>query len=322
MATINSVLDTADLGFTLSHEHVLETSAGILQTYPEFVDRAGSVEKSIAILGQAYAEGVRTIVDVTTIDLGRDVKFLEQVSRGSGVQIVCATGVWVDIPRAFWDATPDMVAPLFIREIEVGIDQTGIKAGIIKVATDKDGVTYEGEVILRAAARAHKATGVPISTHTPVAPARAGEDQLRIFREEGVDPDRVYIGHSDNTDDVDYLIRLLDQGAWVGLDGLLEFGHAPGTPDLEGRIQMTKALIDAGFGHHLMLGQDWSVTADLFGGKDAQEETKKGNPDGYLTISRQVLPRLIAIGVSEEVTNQMMVDNPRRFFEGTSQHVG
>ena len=318
MATINSVLgplDTADLGFTLSHEHVLETSAGILQTYPEFVDRAGSMEKSIAILGQAYAEGVRTIIDVTTIDLGRDVRFLEQVSRESGVQIICATGVWVDIPRAFWDAAPDMVAPLFIREIEAGIDQTDIKAGIIKVATDRDGVTREGEVILRAAARAHKATGVPISTHT-WAPAKVGEDQLRIFREEGVDPDRVYVGHSDNTDDVDYLIRLLEEGAWVGLDGLLEFGHAPGTPDLEGRIQTTKALIDAGFGHQLMLGQDWSVTAELFGGKDAEEENRRRNPDGFLTISRQVLPRLIEMGVSEDVTNQMMIDNPRRFFEG------
>ena len=318
MATINSVLgplDTADLGFTLSHEHVLVTSAGILQTYPEFVDRAGLMEESIDIFGRAYAEGVRTIIDLTTMDLGRDVKFLEQVSRESGVQIICATGVWLDIPRAFWDATPDMVAPLFIREIEVGIDQTGIKAGIIKVATDGEGVTREGEVILLAAARAHKVTGAPISTHT-WAPARVGEDQLRIFREEGVDADRVYVGHSDNTDDLDYLKRLLDHGAWVGLDMLMEFGSDPGTPDLERRIQTAKALIDAGYGHRLMMGQDWLVTTDLFGGKNVAEEIKRRNPDGYLTISRQVLPRLIELGVSQEVTNQIMVDNPRRFFEG------
>ena len=60
---------------------------------------------------------LHTIVDVTTIDLGRDVRLLEQVSRESGVQIICATGVWLDIPRAFWNETPDAISQLFIREI-------------------------------------------------------------------------------------------------------------------------------------------------------------------------------------------------------------
>ena len=168
MATINSVLgplDTADLGFTLAHEHVLETSAGLQQVYPDFIDREGGIRKGIASLKEAYDEGLRTIVDLTTFDLGRDIRLLEQVSRESGVQIICCTGIWLDIPRAFWYATPDMMAPLFIREIEEGIEGTGLKAGIIKVANDAGGVTREGELILRAAARAQRATGVPISTH-------------------------------------------------------------------------------------------------------------------------------------------------------------
>ena len=73
---------------------------------------------------------------MTTIDLGRDVDMLEQVSRGSGVHIICATGTWLDIPRVFWSATPDMIAPLYVREIKEGIEGTGIRAGIIKVAND------------------------------------------------------------------------------------------------------------------------------------------------------------------------------------------
>ena len=165
MATINSVLgpmDTADLGFTLSHEHVIVSSAGIQYVYPEFIDRAGSIECGIADLGEAYSEGLRTIIDVTTIDLGRDIRMLEQVSRESGVNIICATGTWRDIPRVFWTSTPDMIAPLYIREIEEGIEGTGIKAGIIKVANDMGGVTQEGGIILRAAARAQKATDVPM----------------------------------------------------------------------------------------------------------------------------------------------------------------
>ena len=319
MATIDSVLgpmDTADLGFTLSHEHVLESSAGIQHVYPEFIDREGTITKAIGIFKNAHAEGVRTIVDVTTIDLGRDVGVLEQVSRESGVQIICATGVWLDIPRAFWAATPDEIAPLFIREIRDGIEGTGIKAGVIKVANDQDGVTPEGEIVLRAAARAQVATGVPISTHT-WAPNKTGEEQIRIFEDEGVDLHRVYIGHSDNTDDTDYLKGMAEKGAFIGLDGLHAAGFRPGTPDLQHRIETAKELIDAGFAHRMMLGHDWSVLSDMFGGKEARAELEKINPDGYLVISRMVLPRLREMGVSERTINQIMVDNPRRLFEGS-----
>ena len=205
MATLNSVLgpiDTSELGFTLSHEHVPVSSAGIQQVYPEFIDRQGGVEQGVVELKRAYDEGgVRSIMDVTTLDLGRDIRAMEQASRESGVHIIGATGIWRDVPGVFRRATPDMVAPLFIKEIEEGIEGTGIKAGIIKVANGQGGVTPVGEIMLRAAARAQKAAGVPISTHT-WAPERVGDEQLRIFEEEGVDLDRVYVGHSNDTDSV------------------------------------------------------------------------------------------------------------------------
>ena len=127
MATIDSVLgpmDTSDMGFTLSHEHVLVSSAGIQYVYPEFIDREGTIDRAVTELKQAHGEGLRTIIDVTTIDLGRDIRMLEQVSRESGVNIICATGTWRDIPRVFWAATPDMIAPLYVREIQEGIEGT------------------------------------------------------------------------------------------------------------------------------------------------------------------------------------------------------
>ena len=319
MPTINSVLgpiDTADLGFTLSHEHVLESSAGIQHVYPELIDREGAIKKAVRVFREAHAEGVRTILDVTTIDLGRDVGVLEQVSRESGVQIICATGVWLDIPRAFRSATPDEIAPLFIREIQDGIEGTGIKAGLIKVANDEEGITPGGEIMLRAAARAHLATGVPISTHT-YAPGKTGDGQIRIFEEEGVDPERVYIGHSDNTDDIEYLEGMAKKGAYIGLDIFRVAGHRPGLPDFGQRIDTAKKLIDRGFTHRVMLGHDWSVSADMFGGKQAREDLERRNPDGYLTISRKVLPRLREMGVSEDAIHQLMVENPRRYLEGS-----
>ncbi|MBI2885925.1 MAG: phosphotriesterase-related protein [Chloroflexi bacterium] len=318
MALINSVLgplDTADLGYTLSHEHVLVASAGIQHTYPEFIDRQGSIEKAVEQLGQARAEGVRTIVDVSTLDLGRDIRLLEEVSRRSGVHIIPATGIWRDIPRVFWGATPDMIAPLFIREIREGIEGTGIKAGIIKVANDQGGVTAEGEIILRAAARAQKATGTPISTHT-WAPERVGEQQVRIFEDEGVDLDRVYIGHSNDTTDTGYLLGLLRRGVWLGLDRY-PGGRMPGTPNWEQRTETAMRLIEAGFGHRIMLSHDWSVSL-LITNREQQAQRAQYNPDGYLFITRRVVPRLRQLGAKDQDIENIFVNNPRRFLEGAT----
>jgi len=316
MPTINSVLgpiDTAGLGFTLSHEHVLVTSAGIGNVYPEFIDREATVAAGVAQLKQAYAEGLRTIVDVTTLDLGRDMGVMEQVSRESGVQIVCATGTWLDVPRAFLTATPDAIAELYIREIREGIESTGIKAGIIKVANDVEGVTEGGELILRAAARAQKATDVPISTHT-WAPGRVGEQQVRIFEDEGVDLNRVYVGHSNDTTDTEYLIGLLEKGVWIGLDRF-PGGTREGTPDWRGRTATAKRLVDAGYGDRIMLGHDWATTVTV-ANREFNETRARANPDGYLFISRNVLPLLKELGAGAEDVNRIMIDNPRRFFEG------
>ena len=316
MAIINSVLgpmDTADMGFTLSHEHVLVSSAGIQYVYPEFIDREGTIARGISELGAARGEGLATIVDVTTIDLGRDIRLLERVSRESGINIICATGTWRDIPRVFWTADPDVVAPLYIREIEVGIENTGIRAGVIKVANDMGGVTPEGEIILRAAARAQKATGVPISTHT-WAPERVGERQVEIFEDEGVDLNRVYVGHSNDTTDTEYLTGLLEKGVWIGLD------RYPGrqtelTPDWEGRTQTAWKLIEAGWGRRIMLGHDWSVTLSI-ASAEMQAARERHNPDGYLFITRRVIPRLKELGATDEDIEDIFINNPRRFFEG------
>jgi len=316
MAKIQSVLgpiDSSDLGFTLSHEHVVVSSAGIPHIYPEFIRREESITEGITQLREAKNEGLDSIIDVSTIDLGRDIRLIEQVSRESGINIICATGTWRDIPRAFWNATPDSVAELYKREIEVGIEDTGIKAGIIKVANDMEGVTREGEVILRAAARTQKATGVPISTHT-WAPGRVGEQQVRIFEDEGVDLNRVYIGHSNDTTDIFYLEGLMDKGVWVGLDRY-PGGRAPGTPNWEGRTETAMKLISDGYGKRIMLGHDWSVTLSI-DSVEGQDMRKKSNPDGYLFITRKVLPRLREMGASREQLNDLMINNPRRFFEG------
>ena len=316
MANVNTVLgplDTSKLGFTLAHEHILPTSAGIQQVYPELIDREGTIRDGVAELRQAHREGVRTLVDVTTFDAGRDVRLLEEVSSASAVNIICCTGIWMDVPRAFWGATPDTIASLYVREIEESIEGTGIKAGIIKASTDKGGITPVGEITLRAAARAQRKTGVPITTHT-LASERVGEQQVRIFQEEGVDLDRVYIGHSNDTTDMDYLTGLLRHGVWLGLDRM-PGGRTEGTPDWHGRTEIVKRLIDAGFADRIMLSHDASVNMTYYG-VQAMDGGERHNPDGFLFTTRHVLPMLREMGVPEETITQIMVNNPRRFFEG------
>ncbi len=316
MATVNTVLgpvDSAGLGFTLTHEHVMVTSPGISRTFPEFTDFQGVKEDGVEALKEAFGEGVRTIVDLTTFDNGRDVDMLEEVSRRTGVHIIAATGSHQWMPRVFWDAKPDVLAPLFIREIEEGIDGTGIKAGVIKVASDEGGINAREEIMLRAAARTQKQTGVPISTHT-WAPGRIGDEQIRVLEEEGVDLDRVYIGHSNDTNDTDYLLGMLKKGVWVGLDRYPGGFTHPGTPFWEERTEVAKRLMDAGYTNRIMLSHDFIIPRCRTT-KELQEERRIQNPDNYLFITRVVLPRLKELGASDQDIHTIMVENPRRFFE-------
>ena len=315
MSTVNTVrgpLDVKALGFTLTHEHLFTASAGIQHTYPElFGDFEALTNEVVSALTEARGGGVRTLIEVSTLDLGRDVRFLADMSHRTGLNIIAATGIWRDIPRALWNRSPDEIAGLFIREIEVGIENTGIRAGIIKVANDAEGVTREGEIILRAAARAAKRTGVRVSTHS-YAPGRVGEQQVAIFEDEGLDLNHVYIGHSNDSTDLEYLLGLVRRGVWLGLD---RHGTAlPIGPDGEGRAQTLAALIKAGVGDRLMVSHDWSVlgvsrTSDV-------RASRKYNPDGWLYAKRRLFPRLLELGITQAHIDRLNVDNPREFLGG------
>ena len=320
MPTVNTMLgsvDVGNLGFTLTHEHVRESSAGVPYTYPELLDHEDDVTRGVARLGEAAAEGVGTIVDMTTMDLGRDMRLILEVAERVELNIVAATGLWRDIPRQIGlGPTADQLAKAFIREIEVGIEGTGIKAGVIKAATDVEhiiegGLTGPNELLLRAAARACNHTGVPIFTHTG-ARARAGDYQVAVFQEEGVDLRRVCIGHSNDTDDMDYLTGILRKGCFLGMDHYP--GGRAGGLNWEERTQVVKQLVDLGFAGQVTLSHDFGGSRPAL--PDVVEMRKAYNPDGYCFVIRKVLPRLRELGVSEEAIHTMTVDAPRRLLGG------
>ena len=177
MSTVNTVtgpMDTSEMGFTLTHEHVATNAAGLRHTYPELIDRAGIFEQSIAAMKLAYEEGVRTIIDVSTFDLGRDIGMIQEVSQASGVQIIAATGNHLSVPRPFAELSPDDIAPLFVRELEDGIEDTGVKAGIITVASDRGRMPRPQDVVLRAAARGGFRSFSAITTSARASPWAKG----------------------------------------------------------------------------------------------------------------------------------------------------
>ena len=320
MPTVNTVLglvDVNNLGFTLTHEHIRESSAGVPYTYPELLDHEGDLARGVAALNEAAAEGVRTFVNLTTMDLGRDMRLLQDVAERVELNIVPATGFWRDIPRHVGlGSTPDQLAKAFIREIEVGIEGTGVKAGVIKVATDEEHITEEGltrpnDLLLRAAARACNHTGVPIATHT-AALAKAGYYQVAVFEEEGVDLRQVCIGHSNDTDNMDYLTGIVRKGCFLGMDRYP--GGARGGLNWEERTQVIKRLVDLGFASQITMSHDFGGSRPAL--PEQVERRKAHNPDGYCFIIRRVLPRLRELGVGEETIHTMTVDAPRRLFGG------
>jgi phosphotriesterase-related protein len=296
------------LGFTLSHEHVLVSMGEDNRHYPWLFDWEKTRRNAVQELSEAKAGGVDTIIDLTTPDLGRDVRFVRDVAAEAAINVVVATGIWRDVPRSFWARQPDRIADIFVREIEVGIEDAGIRAGAIKVANDAEGVTPEAEGVLRGAARACNRTGCPISTHQ-WAPKEVGRRQVEIFREEDVDMSRVCIGHSADTTDVDYLESLLREGVYLSMD---RYPGGDGRPDWRQRNATVKALIDRGWAHRLMLGHDHAPGAVSVHAKGPwpTEQTR------YLFVSTTALPALRADGVDGATIDVMMRENPRRFLAG------
>ena len=301
--TVLGPLAASKLGFTLTHEHICKNPS------ERFGGRGTSVARAVDKLKEARDAGINTVVDVTTFDVGRDVRFGQEVSRKSGMQIVACTGQHLFAPESYNARTIEEITELLTREIEQGIDGTDIKAGVIKVAARSDLMTTAEEKVFKAAARASKDTGIPIETHTD-SRRRSGEKQADIFEAEGLSPARVSLGHSNDTDDVDYLTGLAKRGYTLGMDHAF-WGMAPGaTLPWQRRVECVKQLIDAGFVDQLFLSNDW-VFGDV--------ERDRVNPDGLLYTTRKTIPFLKQVGVSQRAVHAITVENPKRFFSRSSR---
>jgi phosphotriesterase-related protein len=310
MATLQTVtgpIDAADLGFTLMHEHILIANWSMRMAVPGWIDRNAFVPRAIEEVRSAKARGVRTIVDLTPVNLGRDIDVIRAVAEGAEMQIVAATGFyWTEEPF-FQGWEVDRLVDFLLPDLEKGIQGTDARAGIIKCATDHLGVTPINDKLLRVAARLHRATGAPISTHTS-SRHRTGLAQQEIFAAEGVDLSRVVIGHCGDTTDLDYLKQILARGSTIGMD---RFGLDMLLPFAD-RVSTIAKLCRAGLWDRMVLSHDASCHIDWFPSQAIAQFAPRWN---MRHIPDDVLPALRAEGVSEEQIEALCIGNPRRVFE-------
>ena len=312
--------DNTELGRVLMHEHVFVLNHEYEINYPESWNHEERITDAVDKLDALKAKGIDTIVDLTVLGLGRDIGRVREVAQRTEMTIIAATGFYtfnelptylrLRGPGRLIEAEEPMV-DMFVRDLTRGIGGTDVRAAILKCATDIPGITPDVERVLRAVARAHRETGAPISTHTDPNLQR-GLEQQKIFTQEGVDLTRVIIGHSGDTDNLDYLQALLDNGSYLGMD---RFGLDSRLP-FERRVQTVVDLVQRGYADRLVLSHDTSCHSDNFP-TDYRTANLPNWRFGH--ISDDVLPALRARGVTEAQIETMLVDTPRAIFATVPQ---
>ena len=312
----------AELGLTLVHEHLLIGFPGwqMDALAPRF-ERAEAMARGVDRLQELAELGVSTFLDPCPMDLGRDVEFMAEVSERSGVRIICTTGAYKEdegLTYTFGALPVEEIAEIYLKELTEGIEGSGIRAGLVKVATGAPAISEYERKLLTAGGRAAAEVGCPIITHTD--DARCGQEQLEILTAEGVPPHRILVGHSDGRSDPAYHHGLADRGAYVGFD---RFGVEMLLPDAE-RIKSLISMIEAGYTRSVCISHDaicagWKGRP-VFAGRlvmhprDLAPVEEIWNPTH---LFKRILPELRRQGVAEEAIRTILVENPRRYFEGT-----
>lgn len=315
--TYRGPVDSDRLGVTLIHEHVFVRNPELEVNLPDGEwNPSEAVEAAVKGLTDLHGLGIRTVVDLTVPGLGRDVRLVAKVAERSPVNLVAATGWYTPdvLPIYFRARGPgraidrrDPLEELFVRDIRDGIAGSNVRAGMLKVVTDAEGPTPDTARVMAAAAIAHQETGVTITTHSHPA-SRNGLDQQAFLEKRGVSPDRIIIGHSGDSEDLEYLRALMDNGSTIGMD---RFGMEQVLSD-ERRVRTLVALLELGYGDRMILSHDAAFYSHVTPPSWRTELAPRWRME---TISNLILPRLRAVGVSSALIAQMLVVNPRRLLE-------
>ena len=302
--TVLGPIEPSDLGFTLPHEHT-QTAIWHIESRWDYWQLTRDEPVILAELDRFRGAGGGSLVDLTLPGIGRDPDWLVGIARASGLNIVMGSGwyrtAYYPVEALIDRRSVDDLADELVREATDGVGEQHVKPGIIgEIGTDKPWVSPAEERVHRAAARAALRTGRSITTHSVMSPV--GLAQLKIFEEEGLDPGRVVIGHSDSYPVLDHYLEVIARGASLEFD-FLGMSFTPIERHGEDRlIERLLELLARGHADRILLSQDVCHDSQL----------KRYAGHGYVYLAETFLPRLRAAGVSDAEIDTMTVDNPRR----------
>lgn len=306
--TVTGAIEPEELGRTLMHEHLFVAFHGAEFDPAAQTDKAWVAAQAVRSLNALKAHGVRSFVDPCPIELGRDVRLMAEIAERAEMQIVCTTGFYHEaagLPGHWRRMEVERIVEHYVREIETGIDGTGIRAGAIKCATSAANISPVEAKFLAAACRAHRLTGVPIITHTEN--GIGALEQQAFLLAEGVAPHRCLIGHCCGCADPALHRTVAERGSYVGFDRI---GYAQFQPDAV-RADSVVALTRGGFADRVILSQD--RVCHLAG-----RTTPPPGRDGeiYSHLFTDFLPMLRDRGLTDADIAVFLDANPRRFFAG------
>jgi phosphotriesterase-related protein len=295
--TVLGDITSDELGFTYSHEHLFAVPPS---TQKDRDLELSDYDKSLEELISFKSAGGQTLVEASTIDYGRNALAYKNMAIASGVNVVCTTGFNKQIYYPSWvsEKSIEEIADIMIRDIEVGIDGTDVKAGFLKTGSYYNLIHPLEEKVTHAVALAYKKTGAPIWVHTEV--GTMGLEMVELLEKDGVPLSDVAIGHLDRNCDPFYLLSIAKKGVYVQFDGPGKVKYYPDST----RIEMLKILRDAGHLDQILISGDM--------GRASYLKAYGGGP-GFEFIIKKFIPRMLAEGFSEHEIKTIFYDNPKRW---------
>ncbi len=301
--TVSGPVPGEQLGIVDYHEHLCyDAPAWLVREDPDF--SLNDPEKSALELKDWLAAGGKTIVEISAIDFGRNIRKVLQIAEKVPEAIIIAvTGFnkpyYCD--EMVWKTDEKELIKRCVRDIEKGIDGTGARAGIVKGGSGYNTLNQKDKKLLRIAAKVHLETGVPIITHTEA--GTMGLEQIEFLASLSVEPHRVCLSHMDRNPDLWLHTKIARTGAYLGYDcfGKIKYG-----PD-ELRVNLLKRMVEGGSAHKILIGNDL--------GRASYWKHYGGGP-GLDWLLQRFIPRLREEGFSESVIKNLLIHNPRRFLTG------
>jgi phosphotriesterase-related protein len=298
--TVLGDIKPQDLGVCTCHEHLLWT---VPEPYTNDDLDLGfdSIPAAVAEMRHLKSKGGDALVEMTTAEIGRAPNDLRQISLAADVHIIAAAGHHKDkfSAAALVGLSLETITNRIISDITSGMDDTNIRAGIIKAATSKDQATETERLVIQAVGAAHQVTGAPVATHTEGGSFAVEQAQLLI--DAGVAPHRLLIGHLDRNQPLFVYTRLAEMGVYLGFD---QIGKEKYWPDRE-RVKVIQTLIDLGYTQQILLSCD--------NARKSGWHTHNPYQDGPAYLLTTFIPALQKSGVSEDNIYSMLVNNPRQF---------